>query len=186
MPAAQPLVVHVRGTLVSADSRTLVVKDRSGQTVTLQRPDRLSITEVYPIDLQEIRQGSFIGTTGMPQPDGTQQALEVHIFPPSMKGTGEGHYPWDLQSGSTMTNASVTSLEPAPGSVAGGRTLRLRYAGGEQTVVVPVGVPVVELGPGDETMLVPDAQVIVAAQMVDSKPTALNLQVGRDGFKPPY
>ena len=93
----QQTQVHVRGTLESADAQTLVVKDRSGKSVRLARPAGLAISEVYPIALGDIAQGSFVGTSAEARADGTLQAIEVHVFPESSRGTGEGHYPWDLQ-----------------------------------------------------------------------------------------
>ena len=124
--------VHVRGTLESADAQTLVVKDRDGKSVRLVRPAGLSISEVYPIALSDIAQGSFVGTSAEAGADGTLQALEVHVFPESARGSGEGHYPWDLQQGATMTNATVAMLAPAPASVRRGKQLRLSYQGGEE------------------------------------------------------
>ena len=185
LPTANP-PIHVRGTLVSADAKQIVVKSRDGRTVTLARANNLSIAEIYPIELKDIKQGSFIGTTGMPQPDGSQKAIEVHVFPPALRGSGEGHYAWDLQPGSTMTNADVAELAPAPASVLGGRKLKLRYGGGEQMVVVPPGAPIVEIALADDKLLAPGAKVIVSVQDRDGTPTATSLQAGRDGFTPPY
>ncbi len=177
--------VHVRGTLESADAQTLVVKDRNGRVVRLARPAGLSISEVYPIALSDIAQGSFVGTSAEAGADGTLHALEVHVFPESARGLGEGHYPWDLQQGATMTNATVSRLAPAPASVQGGKQLRLNYQGGEKTVVVPAGVPVFTWQPGDTKLLVPGANVFVVAQDKDGQLTALNVLVGRNGYMPP-
>jgi hypothetical protein len=183
-PAASP-PVRVRGTVVYADATSLVVRDRSGEVLSLARPPELPVSEVYPIKLADIKRGSFIGTAAMPQPDGTQKALEVLVFPEAARGTGEGHFPWDLQPESTMTNATVADLAASPSSVRGGQQMRLTYKGGEKTVVVPPGTPVVTFGPGTPGLLVPGAKVLVNAQARNGTPTALRVLVGRNGFVPP-
>lgn len=185
--ATQQPTVRIRGTLVSVDAQQLVVKDRSGETVTLARVAGLPVTEVYPVELADIKQGSYVGTAAMPQPDGTQKALEVQVFPQSMRGSGEGHRPWDLQPESTMTNATVAHLAPAPASAggAGGRELKLSYPGGDKTVIVPDDVPIVSFRPADASLLVPGAKVMITAQDRNGTPTALRVLAGRDGFAPP-
>ncbi|KQU82453.1 hypothetical protein ASC78_17915 [Variovorax sp. Root318D1] len=177
--------VRIRGTIVRVDAKTLVVQDRGGEVVSLARPADMTVSEVYPIKLSDIKQGSFIGTAAMPQADGTQKALEVVVFPEAARGTGEGHRPWDLLPQSTMTNATVADLAAAPKSVRGGQQLRLTYKGGEKTVVVPPNVPVVTFRPGTESLLVPGAKVLVNAQERDGTPTALRVTAGRNGFAPP-
>ena len=181
--AADP--VRIRGTIVRVDAKTLVVQDRGGEVVSLARPADMAVSEVYPIKLSDIRQGSFIGTAAMPQADGTQKALEVVVFPEAARGTGEGHRPWDLLPQSTMTNATVADLAAAPKSVRGGQQLRLTYKGGEKTVIVPPDVPVVTFRPGTESLLVPGAKVLVNAQEKNGTPTALRVTAGRNGFAPP-
>ncbi|MET3918194.1 hypothetical protein ABID97_004976 [Variovorax sp. OAS795] len=177
--------VRIRGTIVRVDAKTLVVQDRGGEVVSLARPADMAVSEVYPIKLSDIRQGSFIGTAAMPQADGTQKALEVVVFPEAARGTGEGHRPWDLLPQSTMTNATVADLAAAPKSVRGGQQLRLTYKGGEKTVIVPPDVPVVTFRPGNESLLVPGAKVLVNAQEKNGTPTALRVTAGRNGFAPP-
>jgi len=180
--------VRLRGTIEKVDATTLTVKERSGEVITLVRPADMGVTEVVPISLADIKTGSFIGTAAMPQPDGTQLALEVLVFPEAARGSGEGHYPWDLQPQSTMTNATVADLAAAPSTVPGGQKLTLRYKDGEKTVIVPANVPVVTFKPGkddEKALLVPGARVMVTAQEKDAKPTALRLLVGRNGFAPP-
>lgn len=177
--------VRIRGTIVRVDAKTLVVQDRGGEVVSLERPADMTVSEVYPIKLSDIKQGSFIGTAAMPQADGTQKALEVVVFPEAARGTGEGHRPWDLLPQSTMTNATVADLAAAPKSVRGGQQLRLIYKGGEKTVVVPPDVPVVTFRPGTESLLVPGAKVLVNAQEKNGTPTALRVTAGRNGFAPP-
>jgi hypothetical protein len=177
--------VRIRGTIVRVDAKTLVVQDRGGEVVSLARPADMTVSEVYPIKLSDIKQGSFIGTAAMPQADGSQKALEVVVFPEAARGTGEGHRPWDLLPQSTMTNATVADLAAAPKSVRGGQQLRLTYKGGEKIVVVPPNVPVVTFRPGTEALLVPGAKVLVNAQEKNGTPTALRVTAGRNGFAPP-
>jgi len=117
----------------------------------------------------------------MPGADGSLAALEVLVFPEAARGTGEGHSSWDLQPGSMMTNATVTNVTPG----AKGHSLTLRYKDGEKTIFVPEGIPVVTLQPGDRSLLVPGARVLVTAQNRDGKPTALRITAGRNGFAPP-
>ncbi|MEJ1164319.1 hypothetical protein V9K97_11490 [Variovorax sp. CCNWLW186] len=179
--------VRIRGTIVRVDATTLVVQDRGGEVVSLARPADMTVSEVYPIKLSDIKRGSFIGTAAMPQADGSQKALEVVVFPEAARGTGEGHRPWDLLPQSTMTNATVADLAAALKSVRGGQQLRLTYKGGEKIIVVPPNVPVVTFRPGTEALLVPGAKVLVNAQEKNENgtPTALRVTAGRNGFAPP-
>jgi hypothetical protein len=172
---------RLRGSVESFDGSTLVVKERSGEVLRLALADNFSVSEVLPIALSSIQTGSYIGTAAATDERGNLTALEVLVFPEAARGTGEGHGPWDLQPGSTMTNATVSEMVVA----AGGRTMKLRYKDGEKTIVVPEGIPIVTLKPGDRSLLVPGAKVLVTAQTRDGKPTALRAAVGRDGFTPP-
>ncbi len=189
--ASAPAVVQqptmrIRGTIVEVDATTLVVKDRKGATLRLARADKMPVSEVFAIALADIKQGSYVGAAAMPQPDGKQKAIEVLVFPEAARGSGEGHYPWDLQQESTMTNATVAELAPAPASVAAGsQELKLSYKGGEKTVIVPPDVPVVSFKPADDSLLVPGAKVLVTAQDKDGTMTALRVLAGRNGFTPP-
>ena len=178
---AQPATMRLRGTIEKADATSIVLKERSGETMTLAIADTFTVSEVLPVDPATIQLGIFVGTAALPGSDGALSALEVLVFPEAMRGTGEGHSQWDLQPGSTMTNATVTGIAPA----ARGRTMTLRYKDGTQTIVVPDGIPVVTLKPADRSLLVPGAKVLVTAQMRDGKPTALRATAGRNGFQPP-
>jgi hypothetical protein len=184
-PAASPPppnpTQRIRGTVESFDGKQLVVKDRSGETLNLALADNFSVNEVFTIELAAIQPGSFVGTAAMPAADGSLRALEVLVFPEAARGSGEGHYPWDLQPGSTMTNATVADVA----ATAQGRSIQLRYKDGEKTVIVPENVPVVTFKPGDRTLLVAGAKVMVTAQLRDGKPTALRALAGRNGFTPP-
>ena len=179
---AQPApTMRLRGSIEKVDAATIVIKERNGETITLALADNLAVNEVLPLDPAAIQSGKFVGTAAMPAADGTLAALEVLVFPEAARGTGEGHSPWDLQPGSTMTNATVTAVTP----VAKGRSMTLRYKDGEKTIFVPEGIPVVTLQPADRSLLVPGARVIVTAQNRDGKPTALRITAGRNGFQPP-
>ena len=181
-PAAAPApTMRLRATVESFDGTTLVVKERSGEVISLALADNFAVNEVVPIELSAIEPNSYVGIASTPQADGTLQALEVLVFPEAARGSGEGHYPWDLQPGSMMTNATVGDVA----STAQGRTLKLRYKGGEQTVTVAANAPVVTFKPGDRTLIVPGAKVVVTAQLRNGKPTALRALAGRNGFAPP-
>ncbi|MBV8330665.1 MAG: hypothetical protein JOZ61_09395, partial [Verrucomicrobia bacterium] len=104
-PALAQDTVRVRGTIERIDGSTYVVKTRDGAELKVAVADNPQIAGVVKASLSDIKQGSFVGITAMPRADGSQSALEVHIFPEVMRGTGEGHYPWDLRPQSTMTNA---------------------------------------------------------------------------------
>ncbi|CAN5593429.1 hypothetical protein BH09PSE5_BH09PSE5_31760 [soil metagenome] len=173
--------VRVRGTVQSYDGSVLVVKERSGEVLNLALADNVGVSEVVPIAITAIQPGSYIGTAAMPSDDGTLKALEVLVFPEAARGTGEGFSAWDLLPGSTMTNATVADVV----TMTQGRTMKVRYKDGEKTIVVPEGVPIVTVKPGDKGLLVTGAKVIVTAQMKDGKPTALRIIAGRDGFAPP-
>lgn len=175
---------RLRGTVDSFDGSTLVIKERSGEVLRLELADNFSVTEVLPIALSAIQPGSFVGAAALPAADGSLRALEVLVFPEAARGSGEGHYPWDLQPGSTMTNATVAMVADLA-SPADGRTLTLRYKDGEKSITVPAGVPVVTFKPADKSLLVAGAKVLVTAQLRDGRPTALRALAGRDGFTPP-
>jgi hypothetical protein len=179
-PAPLP-TQRLRGSVESFDGSTLVLKERSGEVLRLALADNFSVSEVLPIALSAIQPGSFVGSAALPAADGSLRALEVLVFPEAARGSGEGHYPWDLQPGSTMTNATVADVV----AQAQGRTLTLRYKDGEKTLNVPEGVPVVTFQPADRSLLVVGAKVLVTAQLRDGKPTALRALAGRNGFVPP-
>lgn len=178
---AQNPPVRLRGTIEQVTATTLTVKERSGELITLALPEKYTFQEVLPIEVSAIQPNAFIGTAAVPGSDGTLEALEVVVFPEAARGTGEGHYPWDLKPGSSMTNATVADLVRKPTS----KQLTLRYKDGEKTVVVPDGVPVVTFKPGESSLVKPGARVFIVANEVGGKPTVARLVVGRDGFAPP-
>ena len=180
--AQQPQTVRLRGTLEAVSPNQITVRQRNGDKVDLALAPNLTVTEVYPVTLADIKAGSFVGVGAMPQADGTQRAIAVTLFPEAMRGTGEGFRPFDFMPQSTMTNATVAVVAVTPD----GQRLQLRYADGQKTIVVPPGVPIVSLRPADRGLLVPGAAVSVSAQEVAGQPTATRISAGRNGFAPPY
>ena len=178
---AQSPTQRLRGSVTSFDGTTLVVAERSGQSVSMTLDDKFSVNEVLPIEASAIKSGSYVGIAAQSGPADSLRALEVLVFPEAARGAAEGHSNWDLEPGSTMTNATVAELVAAPQ----GRTLKLKYKDGEKTVVVPDDVPIVTFKPGDKALLVPGAKVLVTATMRDGKNVALRALAGRDGFTPP-
>jgi hypothetical protein len=179
--AQAPNAVRVRATIdaVAGDSVTLTT--RAGDKMIVELTPSTTVVEIVPIKLEDIKPGSFIGSAAMPQADGSQKALEVHVFPESMRGTGEGHRPFDLQPQSTMTNGTV-------GSVTGttGRTVTVTYQGGEKTIDVPPNTPVVTYEPGTRALLTKGAHVILmGTKAEDGKITATRISVGKGGMVPP-
>jgi len=174
--------VRVRGTIERIDGAIYVVKARDGAELKVALADNPQIAGVVKASLADVKQGSFVGVTGMPQPDGSQRALEVHIFPEAMRGTGEGHYPWDLRPQSTMTNANIEQI----GAAVDGRTLTLKYKDGEKKIFVPADAAIVVYVPGDKSDLKPGAKVfIVAVKQPDGTLQGRAWRVGRDGVTPP-
>jgi len=193
---------RIRGDVVAVHGKDLDVKTSAGQMVTVRMADNVRVSARSAASPDALASGAFIGTTAVEQPDGTLKAVEVHVFPESMRGTGEGHRPMDTEPGSTMTNATVTDVTAAPKSaprstmtnatvanVAPGgsaRKLTLQYKGGEKTVVVGDGVPVVMVEAGDPSMLVPGAHIVVtAAKQLDGALTTDRISVGKNGIVPP-
>ncbi len=137
--------VRVRGTIEQVDGPNLVVKSRDGAELKVVLADNALVVAIAKASLADVKPGAFVGVTGMPQADGTQRAVEVHVFPEAMRGTGEGHRPWDLQPQSTMTNGNIdqTVVEVE------GQTLTLSYKGGEKKIVVPSDTSIVSIAPGE-------------------------------------
>lgn len=180
---AQPNApVRLRGTIEALSATRLTLKERSGERIELALPANLVVTEMYPVTLADVKEGVFVGVGAMPQADGTQRAIAVVLFPEAMRGTGEGHRPFDFLPQSTMTNATVAGTASSPD----GRRLQLRYKDGEKTIVVPPEAPVVSLRPGDRSLLAVGGGISLTAQAVNGEPTALRISAGRNGFAPPY
>ena len=134
---------RVRGSVVSLDGSKLVVHAKDGKDVTVNLADNFAALAVVKASMADIKEGTFIGTATVTQPDSTLRSLEVVVFPDKMRGAGEGHYPWDLGSSSMMTNATVAN------AVKGveGQTVTVTYKGGEKKIDIPANVPVVVLVP---------------------------------------
>ena len=147
--------MRVRGTVEAMDGEMYVVKTRSGDTVKVALTDKPLFVAMAKVSMADIKPGMFVGTTALPQADGSLRAVEVHIFPEAMRGTGEGHRPWDLEPNSTMTNANV---EAAVAGVSG-QTLTMKYKGGEKTVVVTPQTVVVTYAPGDKAEVKPGTKI---------------------------
>jgi hypothetical protein len=180
--AQEPPPVRIRGTIERVDGASYVVKARDGAELKLTVADNAQIAGIIKASLSDIKQNSFVGVTSMPQPDGSLSAVEVHIFPEAMRGTGEGHYPWDLQPQSTMTNANVEQVV----SAVDGRTLTLKYKDGEKKIIVPASAPIVTYVPGDKSDIKPGAKVfIVAVKQADGTLLGRAWRIGRDGVTPP-
>jgi len=176
-------MTRVRGTIDKVDGNTLLVKSREGATLTIKLKDGATVTGVAKASLADVKQNSFIGITAMPQPDGTQKAIEVHIFPEARRGAGEGHRPWDLMPNSTMTNANVEQLVTA----VDGPVLTMKYKDGEKKIVVPNNAVVVQFVNGDKADLKPGAKIFIGAYT--KKPDGVvetgGINVGKDGVTPP-
>lgn len=181
-PTAPAGPTRLRGTIDAVGPDSLDITTRAGSKVHMQLPGAARIVSVVSAKLADIAPDSYIGTAAAPQPDGSLRALEVHIFPPSMRGAGEGFRPWDLEGGgSTMTNGTVGSLVGTSG-----RTATVRYGDGEKRVVIPEDVPIVAFDPADRSALRPGAKVVVNGQRaVDGSLTVASVSVGKDGLAPP-
>ena len=177
-----PTPTRVRGAIEAVNGDVLAVKSRGGEDFSLRMTPDIRIVGIIKIALADIKVGSFIGTTTVPGPDGVQNAVEVHVFPEDMRGTGEGSRPYDLRPNSTMTNATVAD------SVLGndGHTLMIKYKGGEKKVVVSPETPVVTYVPADKSDLKPGAKVIAfMKRLPDGSFETNRVSVGRDGLTPP-
>jgi uncharacterized protein DUF5666 len=171
--------VRVRGTITAFDGKVLSVKARDGKDLSLQMTEKTTVAAAKAITLADLKPGDYVGSTAMRNAEGKLVAREVHTIPRTVP---EGHGPWDLEPGSTMTNANVGTVAKA----AGGEELTLEYKGGSQKILVPAGTPVVTTVPADRSLLVPGAYVFIAAQAAaDGALTALRIQASKDGVKPP-
>ena len=181
--AQQPQTVRVRGTVEAADGPMITVKSRDGQSYKIKLTDNAVVRGIVKAPLSDIKANSFIGVTGMPQADGSQKAMEIHIFPEAMRGTGEGHRPWDLVPSSTMTNATVAQMVKG----VSGDEITLKYKDGEKKIVVAPDTVIVTYLPGDRSELKPGAKIFIAAanKKDDGTLEASAVSVGRDGVAPP-
>ena len=195
--SAQPAPV-VRGEVTSVEGKVLHLASASGEKMRVTLPDDVHVGLFTPAKLEDIKPNTFVGTAATPGPNGTLIASEVHIFPESLRGTGEGHRPMSTMPGSTMTNAAVKRISGrAPrtmtnatvnkvGGTDNGRTLTLHYKGGEQTVYVSDRTPVVRYERASRAALTPGAHVIVYGKRdTNGDLVASRISVGANGSVPP-
>jgi hypothetical protein len=182
-PAQAAENVRVRGTIVGLDGSTLTVKTREGPNAVLMMKPGWKMAGVAKASVDDIKPGDFVGIASLPTASGGDGAVEVLVFPPAMKGTGEGSYPWDLKPKSSMTNATVTNAVKG----VDGRTLDLSYSGGkEKKIAIPDGVPIVTFGPATPADLKPGVAVFVPAQKGDDGTLGAGfVVVGNNGIDPP-
>jgi Cu/Ag efflux protein CusF len=179
--AQAPAPARIRGVVDSIDAHEMQVTTRAGQKVTMKLAADAGATFIAPIAIDAIRPGSFIGTAAVAQPDGTLKALEIQVFPEAMRGVGEGHRPWDLGEGSSMTNGTVGDLK-----VSNGRYLTLTYKGGEQKVFVPENAPIITYEKATlEDVKKGDHVIVTATHNPDETLTATRIGVGKNGLVPP-
>ena len=174
---------RIRGTLEQVDGNTLTIKARSGEVMKVRVPDNVVVTGITKASIADIGSGKFIGTTTVGQRDGALVAEEVHIFPESMRGTGEGHRDWDLRPESKMTNANVANIK----NMGDGRVMTIQYKGGEKQVLVTPRAAVVNFEPSSRAELKPGAPVFInaAERQPDGSYTAPRVNVGLHGQIPP-
>ena len=182
--AQQPQTQRVRGTIEKVDGNMLLIKSSSGGApVTLTLTDNALVVGALKATVADIKEGSYIGSGALPQPDGTQKAVEVHIFAESQRGTGDGHRTnWDGAPGGTMTNGAVGQTV----SSVDGPVITVKYKDGEKKIIVGPTVPIVRYEVGDKSELKPGAAISVAAatKKPDGTFGAARINVGRDGIVP--
>jgi hypothetical protein len=183
LPASAQETVRVRGTIERVEGPVYVVKNRDGAELKLTVTDNPLFVVIVKSTMADIKPGMFVGSTGLTQPDGSQKAIEVHIFPESMRGTGEGHYDWDLKPNTKMTNANVEQ------TVAGveGQTLSVKYKDGKKKLLVTPETAVVTYVVGNKDDLKPGTRIFIAAakKQPDGSLQAARITYGKDGLTPP-
>ena len=179
---AQSPPTRVRGTVDSVDAGSMIVTTREGAKLPVKLVDPLSVLAVKNVELSSIQPGSYVGIASERTPDGQLQAIEVLVFPEAARGSGEGHYDWDLKPGSSMTNATVSAAVQGTS----GRDVDLAYKGGSVKVHVPVGVPVVTFVPAERADLKAGVPIFFGATKAeDGSMSAGRVIVGKDGVAPP-
>ena len=180
--AQAPQTVRLRGTIEKVDGNTVMAKSDKGDELKINLADKTTVVDVLKASMADIKDGAFIGSGAMPQPDGSQKAIEVHIFPEAMRGTGEGFRPWDGAPNSTMTNgtvgAAVTSVN--------GPVVTVKYKDGEKSIVVGPDVPIVKFEIGDMSAVKPGVAftVVAAAKQPDGSFNINRINVGVGGVVP--
>ena len=187
---AQDRPVRVRGTIDQIDAGMMTVKSREGDTLRIKLADNGTVIALVKASLADIKPNSYVGSTAMPQPDGTWKAVEVHIFPEAMRGTGEGDRPYDYKPQSTMTNGTVNNVGKSTvgGTVSSeeGSTLTLSYKEGSKKIEVTPETVIVSYLPGSKEELRPGAQIYIpaATRQADGILMTARINVGR-GIAPP-
>jgi hypothetical protein len=187
MSYAQQKPVRIRATIEKVDGQNLEVKSREGKNLKVVMPENVRLTAMVRATLKDLTPDTYIGVTAMPQADGSQRAIAIHIFQPKQRGTGEGHRPWDLQPGSTMTNAAIaTTVAGTDGQVV---TVRYKQADkvDEKRVIVTPQTAIVRYVPGDRKELKPGVRVMLnnAKPLPNGTIEAPTVSYGRDGVVPP-
>jgi uncharacterized protein Veg len=181
--AQQPPPVRLRGTIEAVEGNVVTVKAAGGTDAKVMLVDKAVIIAVVKATLAEIKEGTFLGSAAIPQADGTQKAVEVHIFPEEMRGTGEGHRPYPPVANGTMTNGSASGA-----TVSGieGSTITVKYTGGEKKIIVPPNAPILRYEIGGKADLKPGAHftVLAATKKPDGTFETSRINVGRDGAVP--
>jgi hypothetical protein len=179
-PANPP--VRIRGTIEKLDGQVLTINGNDGQMKTVKLTDNFTVMGINRVSIDDLGSGKFIGTTTVGERNGALVALEVHIFPENMRGTGEGHYDWDLRPTSKMTNGNVATVT----SIGKDHVLDVQYKGGEKKVLVPESAVIVSYTPVDRSVLKPGAPVFVISQrQPDGSLSATRVNVGLNGQAPP-
>lgn len=175
--------MRVRGTIERIDGSILHVKTRDGADLKITLTDKPVFTAIVKASLGDLKPGTYVGSAALPGPDGSLRALEVHIFPEAMRGTGEGHRPWDGGNQATMTNANVET------AVAGvdGQVLTLKYKDGEKKLLITPETAIVAFAPGDRAEVKPGTRIFIAAaqKQPDGSLQATRVSYGKDGLTPP-
>jgi hypothetical protein len=179
----QPQTTRLRGVIEKVDGRDILAKSTKGEEIKLNLGDKALVVAVVEASIADIKPGMFIGSGAMPQPDGSQKAIEVHIFADSMRGTGEGFRPWDGAPNSTMTNGTVDA------SVSGvdGPVVTVKYQDGEKKIIVTPNVPIVRYEVADLSAIAPGAPftAVATGKTADGSFAVSRINIGRDGASPP-
>jgi hypothetical protein len=173
---------RIRGSIASLTGQTLSVNTREGAKVDVLLNDPLTVATVKRFDFADIKPGTYVGIASRTAANGQQDAIEVLVFPEAMRGAGEGHYPWDLEPGSMMTNGTVTG----PVEAKSGQALSVSFKNGSETIVVPPNAPIVTFAPADRSDLKPGAKVMFGAtKNAEGKLAASRITVETNGVAPP-
>lgn len=179
--ASAQQTVRVRGQIEATEGDLLTIKPRDGAVMMVRLTENAGVFGVTKATLADVKPGAFIGVGAMPQPDGSQKAIQVTIFAESQRGTGEGHRPWDRPN-STMTNATVDTTAVG----VEGQKLTVKYKGGEQVIVVPPEATIRSYAVGEKSELKVGAEIAInaAVKKPDGTLEASRINVSRDGTAP--